>query len=33
VVIGLSLGEQFSFAKLAGIVLVVIGGIVLVAYK
>jgi drug/metabolite transporter (DMT)-like permease len=33
VVIGLLLGEQLSFAKLAGIVLVVIGGIVLVAYK
>jgi uncharacterized membrane protein len=33
VVIGLLLGEQLSFAKLAGIVLVVIGGVVLVAYK
>jgi drug/metabolite transporter (DMT)-like permease len=33
VVIGLLLGEQLSFAKLAGIVLVVTGGIVLVAYK
>ena len=31
--IGLLLGEQLSYAKLAGIVLVVIGGIVLVAYK
>jgi drug/metabolite transporter (DMT)-like permease len=30
---GLLLGEQLSVAKLAGIVLVVIGGIVLVAYK
>jgi drug/metabolite transporter (DMT)-like permease len=33
VVIGLLLGEQLSFAKLAGIVLVVIGGTVLVAYR
>jgi hypothetical protein len=33
VVIGLLLGEQLSYAKLAGIVLVVIGGIVLAAYK
>ena len=33
VVIGLLLGEQLSFAKLAGIVLVVIGGVVLAAYK
>jgi uncharacterized membrane protein len=33
VVIGLLLGEQLSFGKLAGIILVVIGGIVLVAYK
>lgn len=33
VVIGLLLGEQLSFAKLAGILLVVIGGIVLVADK
>jgi len=33
VVIGLLLGEQLSFAKLAGIVLVVVGGVVLVAYK
>jgi multidrug transporter EmrE-like cation transporter len=33
VVIGLLLGEELSYAKLAGIVLVVIGGIVLVAYK
>jgi uncharacterized membrane protein len=33
VVIGLLLGEQLSFAKLAGMVLVVIGGIVLVAYN
>jgi drug/metabolite transporter (DMT)-like permease len=33
VVIGLLLGEQLSFAKLGGIVLVVIGGIVLVASK
>jgi len=33
VVIGLLLGEQLSLAKFAGIVLVVIDGIVLVAYK
>jgi uncharacterized membrane protein len=33
VVIGLLLGEQLAFAKLAGIVLVVIGGTVLVAYR
>jgi drug/metabolite transporter (DMT)-like permease len=33
VVIGLLLGEHLSFGKLAGIILVVIGGIVLVAYK
>jgi drug/metabolite transporter (DMT)-like permease len=33
VMIGLLVGEQLSFAKLAGIVLVIVGGIVLVAYK
>jgi drug/metabolite transporter (DMT)-like permease len=32
-VIGLLLGEHLSFAKLAGIILAVIGGVVLVAYK
>src|SRR5262245_10250777 len=33
VVIGLLVGEPLSLAKLAGIVLVIVGGIVLVAYK
>ncbi len=33
VVIGLFLGEQISVAKMAGIVLVVLGGIVLVVYR
>lgn len=33
VVIGLLVGEQLSFAKLAGIVLVIAGSIVLVIYK
>jgi uncharacterized membrane protein len=33
VVIGLLVGEPLSLAKLAGIVLVIVGGIVLVAYR
>jgi multidrug transporter EmrE-like cation transporter len=33
VVIGLLVGEQLSLAKLAGLVLVIVGGIVLVVYK
>jgi uncharacterized membrane protein len=33
VVIGLLVGEQLSLAKLAGIVLVIVGGVILVAYE